>query len=91
MFRVSSAAAQETRAKNNYYTSINNYDINTGLVCISPVLDLFRDPRWGRNQVSAGVFVCVCGCGGEVVWVCVCVCVCVCVKGGECVCVCVRM
>ncbi|KAK7088568.1 uncharacterized protein [Littorina saxatilis] len=54
IFRVSEAAAIETRAKNNNYTKQNNYGYHTGLVCISPVLDLFRDPRWGRNQETHG-------------------------------------
>ncbi|KAK7100470.1 uncharacterized protein [Littorina saxatilis] len=54
LYRVSEAAAIELRAKDNYNTKMGYYGINSGLVCISPVLDLFRDPRWGRNQETHG-------------------------------------
>ncbi|KAK7491119.1 hypothetical protein BaRGS_00017683, partial [Batillaria attramentaria] len=54
VYRVSEAASIELRAMNNLYTKMGNYGIDTGLACISPVLDLFRDPRWGRNQETHG-------------------------------------
>ena len=38
--------------KNNNYTSHGDYDFHTGLSCWSPVLNILRDPRWGRNQVK---------------------------------------
>lgn len=38
-------------SQNNNYTSNGIYNMHTGLSCWSPVLNLLRDPRWGRNQV----------------------------------------
>lgn len=37
--------------QNNYYISHGEYGFHKGLSCWSPVLNILRDPRWGRNQV----------------------------------------
>ncbi|XP_064392288.1 uncharacterized protein LOC135339960 isoform X2 [Halichondria panicea] len=51
---VASAIGDEVRAKNNKYVSDGNYGFHTGLSCWSPVLNILRDPRWGRNQETYG-------------------------------------
>ena len=41
--------------QNNNYTSHGNYGFHTGLSCWSPVINILRDPRWGRNQVTTTI------------------------------------
>jgi beta-glucosidase len=48
------ATAREARAMNNYYNSKDNYGLHTGLTCWAPVINIARDPRWGRIQESFG-------------------------------------
>ncbi|KAK6169510.1 hypothetical protein SNE40_020552 [Patella caerulea] len=54
MFRVARVTALETRAKNNYFVKQGSYHIHQGLSCFSPTLDLYRDPRWGRDEGTWG-------------------------------------
>lgn len=54
MLRVSSAIADEARAKHNYFVSQGNRSIYTGLTFWSPNINIFRDPRWGRGQETYG-------------------------------------
>jgi beta-glucosidase len=52
--RMANAIAIEARAMNNYYMSKDNYGLHTGLTCWAPVINIARDPRWGRTQESYG-------------------------------------
>nr|KAG5696805.1 hypothetical protein BaRGS_012828 [Batillaria attramentaria] len=44
----------EVRAKYNNYTRNKEYGDHKGLSCFSPVINIMRDPRWGRNQETYG-------------------------------------
>ena len=48
---VAEAGAVEMRAKHNDYIKHNIYTDHTGLSCFAPVINIFRHPLWGRNQV----------------------------------------
>ncbi|XP_041346976.1 xylan 1,4-beta-xylosidase-like, partial [Gigantopelta aegis] len=50
IFRVSEATAVEVHAKYNDYVKKGQYGDHKGLSCFSPVINILRDPRWGRNQ-----------------------------------------
>nr|KAG5696799.1 hypothetical protein BaRGS_012822 [Batillaria attramentaria] len=50
--RVARATGLEVRAKYNNYTRNKEYGDHKGLSCFSPVINIMRDPRWGRNQVT---------------------------------------
>ncbi|KAK6187473.1 hypothetical protein SNE40_005493 [Patella caerulea] len=54
MFRVARASAMETRAFNNYWVKKGVYGTHKGLSCFSPNMDIYRDPRWGRNPETWG-------------------------------------
>jgi beta-glucosidase len=54
LYRFARAVSDEVRAKNNNYTSHGSYGFHTGLSCWSPVINILRDPRWGRNQETYG-------------------------------------
>jgi len=54
VFQVARATALEVRAKNNNYTAHGDYGQHTGISCWSPVINIMRDPRWGRNQETYG-------------------------------------
>lgn len=54
MFRVAEATSVEVRAKNNFYLNHSDYSFHHGLSCWSPVINIARDPRWGRNQETYG-------------------------------------
>ncbi|XP_067675251.1 uncharacterized protein [Haliotis asinina] len=54
IFRVAQATGEEVRAKNNNYTSQGIYSDHKGISCFSPVINIVRDPRWGRNQETYG-------------------------------------
>lgn len=54
LFQVSKATSDEVRSKNNNYTAHSDYNFHTGLSCWSPVINILRDPRWGRNQETYG-------------------------------------
>lgn len=51
IFRVAEAASVEVRGKHNDFVKQGNYSAHTGASCFSPVINIMRDPRWGRNQV----------------------------------------
>ena len=55
LFRVARATALELRAKYNNYTRTGVYGDSRGLSCFAPVINIARDPRWGRNQVRHSV------------------------------------
>ena len=54
IFRVAEATSIEVRAKNNQYISEGDYQFHHGISCWSPVINIMRDPRWGRNQETYG-------------------------------------
>ena len=54
IFRVAEATSIEVRAKNNKYLSEHDYQFHHGISCWSPVINIMRDPRWGRNQETYG-------------------------------------
>ena len=54
VYKVAMATSIEVRAANNDYVSRDVYDFHTGLSCWSPVVNIMRDPRWGRNQETYG-------------------------------------
>lgn len=51
LFRVATAAGSEVRGKHNDFVRRGIYASHTGASCFSPVINIARDPRWGRNQV----------------------------------------
>ncbi|XP_046354043.2 probable beta-D-xylosidase 2 [Haliotis rufescens] len=54
IFRVAQATGEEVRAKYNYFTAHGIYGTYKGISCFSPVINIVRDPRWGRNQETYG-------------------------------------
>ncbi|XP_046550190.1 probable beta-D-xylosidase 2 [Haliotis rubra] len=54
IFRVAQATGEEVRAKYNNFTSHEIYGSHKGISCFSPVINIVRDPRWGRNQETYG-------------------------------------
>lgn len=54
MHRVSTAIADEARAKHHDFASRNKRFIYQGLTLWSPNINIFRDPRWGRGQETYG-------------------------------------
>lgn len=54
VYKVAMATSNEVRAANNDYVSRDVYTFHTGLSCWSPVVNILRDPRWGRNQETYG-------------------------------------
>jgi len=52
--RVSSAIAEEARAKFNVAVANGNRSRYSGLTYWSPNVNLYRDPRWGRGQETYG-------------------------------------
>ena len=54
IFEVAKAISFEVRAYNNYYVKNSDYQFHHGLSCWSPVINIVRDPRWGRNQETYG-------------------------------------
>jgi len=51
---VSTAIADEARAKHHQFVSKDKRFIYQGLTLWSPNINLFRDPRWGRGQETYG-------------------------------------
>ena len=51
ILRVAEATAVEVRGKHNDFVKQGDYASHTGIACFSPVINIMRDPRWGRNQV----------------------------------------
>ncbi|XP_050400684.1 uncharacterized protein LOC126817636 [Patella vulgata] len=54
LLRVARAIGMEVRAKNNYFEQHGIYGQKKGLSCYSPVINIMRDARWGRNQETYG-------------------------------------
>ncbi|XP_076444918.1 uncharacterized protein LOC143282917 [Babylonia areolata] len=54
LFRVAQAAGVETRGKHNEFVRSQTYITHTGASCFSPVINIMRDSRWGRNQETYG-------------------------------------
>ncbi|KAK6168489.1 hypothetical protein SNE40_021010 [Patella caerulea] len=54
IFRVARATGMEVRAKNNDFEKQGLYTMHKGLSCFSPVINIMRDARWGRNQETYG-------------------------------------
>ncbi|XP_071112529.1 uncharacterized protein [Haliotis cracherodii] len=54
IFRIAQATGEEVRAKYNNYTRYGIYGDYKGISCFSPVINIVRDPRWGRNQETYG-------------------------------------
>lgn len=54
LFDVSTAIADEARAKHSDFTKKDKRFIYQGLTLWSPNINIFRDPRWGRGQETYG-------------------------------------
>ncbi|KAK7480729.1 hypothetical protein BaRGS_00027990 [Batillaria attramentaria] len=54
IYRVAEATGVEVRGKHNDYVKQGDYSSHTGASCFSPVINIMRDPRWGRNQETYG-------------------------------------
>ncbi len=52
LYKVATAISDELRAK--YHEFVRQNDMNHGLDCWSPNINIFRDPRWGRGQETYG-------------------------------------
>ncbi|XP_067674661.1 uncharacterized protein [Haliotis asinina] len=52
IYRVAEATSIEVRAKYNNFSEHAVYGTHKGVSCLSPVINILRDPRWGRNPVS---------------------------------------
>jgi len=53
-FNIAVAIGQEVRSKHNNYSAHGDYGTHTSASCWSPVINILRDPRWGRNQETYG-------------------------------------
>jgi beta-glucosidase len=54
LYRISTAIADEARAKHQKFIANDKRFIYQGLTLWSPNINLFRDPRWGRGQETYG-------------------------------------
>jgi beta-glucosidase len=54
MLRLSTAIADEARAKHHDFAKKGKRFIYQGLTLWSPNINIFRDPRWGRGQETYG-------------------------------------
>ncbi|XP_005113327.1 probable beta-D-xylosidase 7 [Aplysia californica] len=54
LYNVARATGQEVRAKYNDFAKRGIFATHTGMSCFSPVINILRDPRWGRNQETYG-------------------------------------
>ena len=52
--KIASAIATEARAKYNALSAEGDRDIYHGLTMLSPNVNIFRDPRWGRGHETYG-------------------------------------
>ncbi|KAK6176560.1 hypothetical protein SNE40_014822 [Patella caerulea] len=51
---VAHAIGIEVRAKYTKFSSEGKYKVYQGLSCLSPMLNIMRDPRWGRCEETFG-------------------------------------
>ncbi|KAK7480737.1 hypothetical protein BaRGS_00027998 [Batillaria attramentaria] len=54
IFRVAEVTAVEVRGKHNDFVKQGIFTDHTGASCFSPVINIMRDSRWGRNQETYG-------------------------------------
>ena len=54
VFRMATVVSDEARAKYHEYLRQGKHDRYGGLTFCSPIINLFRDPRWGRGQETYG-------------------------------------
>jgi beta-glucosidase len=54
LYQVSTAIADEARAKHSNFIKKDKRFIYQGLTLWSPNINIFRDPRWGRGQETYG-------------------------------------
>ncbi|XP_046577964.1 LOW QUALITY PROTEIN: probable beta-D-xylosidase 7 [Haliotis rubra] len=54
LFQIAEATGIEVRAKFNNYSGHGVYGKHMGVSCFSPVINIVRDPRWGRIQETYG-------------------------------------
>ncbi|KAK7480728.1 hypothetical protein BaRGS_00027989 [Batillaria attramentaria] len=54
IYRVAEATGVEVRARQNDFVKQGDYSFHHGASCFSPVINIMRDPRWGRNQETYG-------------------------------------
>ncbi|CAG5114562.1 unnamed protein product [Candidula unifasciata] len=54
MFRVAAAIGTEVRGKHNDFVKRGVFGSHTGASCFSPVINIVRDPRWGRIWETYG-------------------------------------
>ncbi|XP_046577968.1 probable beta-D-xylosidase 5 [Haliotis rubra] len=54
VFQIAEATAVEVRAKFNNFSGNGVFGTHKGVSCFSPVINIVRDPRWGRNQETYG-------------------------------------
>ncbi|XP_046328654.2 probable beta-D-xylosidase 5 [Haliotis rufescens] len=54
VFQIGEATGVEVRAKYNNYSRNGLHGKHMGVSCFSPVINIVRDPRWGRNQETYG-------------------------------------
>ncbi|BFZ18771.1 hypothetical protein BsWGS_21810 [Bradybaena similaris] len=54
MYRVAAAIGKEVRGKHNDFVKRGIYATHTGASCFSPVINIARDPLWGRIEESYG-------------------------------------
>jgi beta-glucosidase len=54
MHLIGAATAREARAKTNHGFNNDAHGVEYGNICWSPVVNLCRDPRWGRCQETYG-------------------------------------
>ncbi|KAK3700274.1 hypothetical protein RRG08_033552 [Elysia crispata] len=54
VFDVASVASIETRGKHNDFVKAGSFATHTGASCFNPMINVVRDPRWGRIQETYG-------------------------------------
>ncbi|XP_005113328.1 xylan 1,4-beta-xylosidase [Aplysia californica] len=54
LHKVARATGQEVRAKYNDFVKRGIFATHSSASCFSPVINILRDPRWGRNQETYG-------------------------------------
>ncbi|KAK7108555.1 hypothetical protein V1264_016280 [Littorina saxatilis] len=54
IYRVAEAISVEVRGKHNDFVKEKNFVWHTSASCFSPLINIMRDARWGRNQETYG-------------------------------------